>query len=195
MKNRITKQTLKIMTVLLLLSVFISSCKKEEADDPNIIHRSFNKTVVATLDRNLVRDSLDVNADGVKDFAVLAVSTEAADTTITYISAINAALYVDSTQPYFITYKAKNMFSGEQPELLSTKTQWYNIAFTGAKTGPVLRGYAGVGDVYIPVIFSAGINKYYGWININVSNDYRTLKVIDGAYHINPDTPIKMGAK
>ncbi len=183
------------MAAMLLLTLSSVSCKEEEQDDPNIIYRSFTKTVTSTLDREIRKDSIDINADGITDFLMLTVSTAAADTVITYAVGNNTYWYVDSTQTYFVTNKVKNMFSGEQPELKSSKSEWYNFVFTGAKTGPQLRGYAGVGDVFIPILLIVSPNIHYGWVRINVSSDYRTFKVLDAAYHLTPDTPIKMGAK
>ncbi|MBK8352234.1 MAG: hypothetical protein IPL21_11230 [Saprospirales bacterium] len=194
MKNNIQLST-KLIAAFMLLSGLILSCKKNEKDDPNITYKTFNKSVTSQLDRDLKKDSIDINGDGSTDMFVLAVSNEAADTSICYLSGTHAYMYIDSTQTYFITYKLKNMASGQQPALLSTKTEWYNIVFAAVKATPNNRGFAGVGDVYIPIIFLDGANKHYGWIRLNVSSDYRTIKVIDGAYHITPDTPIKMGDK
>lgn len=185
----------KFMAAIVLLSLSIIACKEEEVDDPNITYVKINKSITSPLNRNAVSDTIDVNADGVDDFRMFAVSTAAADTSLTYLYGSNALFYIDSTQTYSDTYKAKNLFKGEQPELMSTKTQWYFYAFTGAKTVPSSRGYAGVGDVFIPFMFLVGVNKHYGWMSIKVSSDYRTFKIIDAAFHLTPDTPIKMGAK
>lgn len=197
MKNTFFQNTKIPAIIILLFAVFISSCKEEEVDDPNITYVSINKTVVSVIANVPAKDSIDLNGDAKNDFTMLASANATADTAIVLLVGNVAAAYIDSTEIIGATYKAKNLFTNQQPDLFSiAKLEWSSPAYLGLRRGTEKKGYAGVGDVFIPVLFTTiSLDKHYGWIRINVSSDYRTFKVIDGAYHIQADTPVKMGAK
>lgn len=185
-----------IMSALLLSSVLVLSCKKEEADDPNIEYRSINKSVTSVTAGVASVDSFDINNDGKSDLNILAVANVTADSAVLYIVGSAAAVYIDSTQTFASTYKIKNLYKDEVPEKLGTQRLWGNLTYAALRRGTDKKGYAGVGDVFIPVFFRATTLKiHYGWIRINVSSDFRTLKVVDAAYHVTPETSIAMGAK
>ena len=198
MKNILFTNIKTSAIIMLLLAVFISSCKVEEVDDQNIEFRSINKSVTSVVAYTYARDSADLNGDGRIDIYIAAAANPTADTALLFLSGNHAAVYVDSTETYSaFYYKAKNLFKDQSPDVLSAKRQWWQNTYVGLRQGSTKKGYAGVGDVFIPFIFNkvGSPDYYYGWLRVNVSSDYRTIKLIDAAYHVLPDTPIKMGAK
>lgn len=185
---------------MLILALWAVSCKKSsEPDDPNITYVSINKSVTSVTAYTYVIDSVDINGDGRKDLNFAALANPSADSAYVFLTGNVAGIYVDSTETLSsFYYKAKNLFKDQQPEVYNTKREWYGATYVGLRQGSTKKGYAGVGDVFIPIIVTkVGETNisYYGWIRVNVSTDCRTIKLVDAAYHINPDTPIKMGAK
>lgn len=199
MNKSIFFRTTSATLLTLLISLFMFSCKEEEPDDPNITYVSINKSVTSVVAYTYAIDSVDINGDGRKDLNFAAVANPSADSAFVFLTGSAAAIYVDSTETLnSFYYKAKNMFKDQQPDIYNTKREWWQATYVGLRQGSTKKGYAGVGDVFIPIILTK-VGEidilYYGWVRVNVSTDYRTIKLVDAAFHINPDTPVKMGAK
>jgi hypothetical protein len=59
-----------------------------------------------------------------------------------------------------------------------------------------VNGIGGQGNKYLPVAMVKNDSTLiYGWLQVNLSSDNKTLKIIDGAYSTLDNTPIKMGAE
>lgn len=192
--------TLKLAIVLLCFSASLSSCNKDgssEPDDPNIVYTTFNKTLTSSIGV-IVTDSLDFNLDTKTDFKILSGFTASGDTAAAYLLGVNGGSYIDSTLNYSSVYQTVALSSGQAPMAHSTAKQWSIIGAVALKRGSGnIWGFAGAGDKFIPLSFNNILTgKYhYGWVRVNVSSDYTTFKIIDGAYNLVPETPIKMGAK
>ena len=199
MKNIISSSTKIAAIGLLLLSFLVISCKTEqEPDDPNITYVSINRSVTSVVANVGKLDSVDLNGDSKFDFFLLATSNATADTAKVYlIGNYGNSVYVDSTEGLGITLKAKNLFTDQVPVAKSASHEWYQYSYVGLRQGTEKKGYAGVGDVFIPILFvnASYTQQFYGWARVNVTSDYRTIKLVDVAFSVLPDTPIKMGAK
>lgn len=178
--------------------ILISSCSKNESivDDPNIVHTTYNKTILSPSGSTAVQDSIDINLDTKYDFAILSLHTLSGDTAINYMLGNDAAIYIDSTQKIGgPMYGAQSLTENQKPEKLGTQRRWSLYSSIGTKINTTIYGVQG--DKYIPVIVrNFSNNKYhYGWVHINISSDFNTTKIIDAAYNVIPDEPIAMGAQ
>lgn len=179
------------------LNLLVSSCKKDEkADDPNIIYVSINKTITASVVYG-IGDSLDLNNDGKSEFYFLCFKNATSDSLYSFMSAPHALMYIDSTKVYSFLAEIKPLNSSVLPLPFDGSYKWYYTAYLGIKMGSTEYGYAGKGDKYLPVALagSTATTFRYGWLRVNISADYQTFKIIDGAYSILDNTPIKMGAE
>ncbi len=179
-----------ISTFVLALAI---SCNKD-TDDPNVIYAAINKTITASNPTKI--DSFDINLDTRTDFGILAGRSSTGDTIVCYMTGVDVQVcYIDSTRHLGIAYDVKPLSKNEAPELVSTAKRWNRAAFLGAKFGTDIYGVAGAGDKFVPVVLRNLLtNKnHYGWVRINVSADFTTLKIIDAAYNVVPEIPVKMG--
>ena len=53
--------------------------------------------------------------------------------------------------------------------------------------------FNGAGDSYIGFKIEIDEKFHFGWIRVNLSNDFKTLEIIDGAYNNAEETPIRAG--
>lgn len=190
-----------VLTVFILGFNFTACKKNKDYDNPNIEYKYVNKTISTTTTGVIAVDSVDVFGDHSSVLFLMAQITPTADTSISYIVTRGAGLFIDSSQHYGTTvfYKIKNLFKFEQTPLYNSLLKnWGFYGIAAVKSTAVTKGYAGVGDVYIPILLikpSQPYEFYYGWIRINISTDCRTFKFIDFAYQKLPDIPIKMGVR
>lgn len=199
MKNSILKQLVFILAALVAVSSLFTSCKKDnEADDPNIVYTSFDKTLSVSAGVSK-QDSLDINLDTYKEFLIYAGFTGTGDTAASYlIGNTYAGVYIDSTQKYGSTYLIKPVEKGQVPDaIVTTVKKWSGYSYVALKESAAISGFAGAGDIYVPVAFRNPITSrfHYGWIRLNLSSDFSTYKAIDCGYNLVPDVPIAMGAK
>ena len=82
-------------------------------------------------------------------------------------------------------------------EKISTQKRWTTYGYVGLKLGATITGIGNGADKYVPVIVQnpSTFKYHFGWLRVNLSSDFKTFKVIDGAYNIIAETPIAMGAK
>ncbi|MBK9329361.1 MAG: hypothetical protein IPM95_08630 [Sphingobacteriales bacterium] len=187
--------------MVLALAVFgfaalITSCKK--ADNPNIIYTSYNKTVTGTVG-SIVVDSIDLNLDTKSDFRFGISQTVTGDSIAVLISGgYIGGIYIDSTLALDFMYQVKPLNKNETPaNYVPGVMQWEQVGLIDIKRAPDITGLAGSGDKFIPVfVYNTLTSKFhYGWIRVNMSSDHKTFKLIDGAFNLIPDVPVKMGAK
>ncbi len=184
-----------LMLIIFAFFSFIVSCKK--AGDPNIVYSTFNKTI-SGVPGSILIDSLDFNLDTHTDLRVSFNTRPASDTIAIGFIGDNVGVYIDSTQNLGLAYLCKSLNKDEAPALFSTKREWTLFGFLLIKRGAdVMGAFSGAGDKFIPLLFINTITskKHYGWMRINLSSDNKTFKIIDGAYNLIPDVPLKMGAK
>ncbi len=187
-----------VLLCFIMLVISINSCKKSEPDDPNIIYKKIDKSVKAVFANLPKVDSFDLNDDAHIDFKIAAISNAAADTAVTIIFGESAAVYCDSAFVYSsFFFKVKNLYEQEIPDIYNGSKRWWDNVYVTQRSGSNKTGYAGVGDVYLPIIItiSSPTDFHYGWLHVQAESDYRSLTVIDGAYHVQANVPIKMGAK
>ncbi|MFN8236982.1 MAG: hypothetical protein U0T77_02340 [Chitinophagales bacterium] len=196
-KPFLLKHTLLILSAICFLSVIFSSCTKG-ADDETIIYSTFNKTITGIAGSTL-EDSLDFNLDSRSDIFFRLKSNTSMDSLAIFFFSYSTGFYIDSTLHIIgPLYSCKSLGKNETPNLLTTRKEWSSAASVVYKSGADITGdLSGKGDQFIPVLLFSPISssKHYGWIRINISSDYKTLKIIDGAYSAIPDVAIKMGAK
>lgn len=70
------------------------------------------------------------------------------------------------------------------PAITPGRTTWAGLfTFFAFKANTTIYGFAGAGDKYIAIALINPLSHQfnYGWIRVNLSSDFKTLKVIDGA--------------
>lgn len=198
MKFIIYSPAIKNICLVLATVVFISSCKKENStpDNPNIIFSSINKTIVIGASTS-ISDSIDINKDTKADFFILGgKSVDTDDTIACYLAGFTSGSYIDSTKYFSFIFDTNILPSGQTPEKYGTARRWAESTFLAAKFGSNIFGHTN-SNVYLPTL-TRNINTgklHYGWLQYNVSSDYKTIKIIDAAYNLVPDVPIAMGAQ
>ncbi len=193
------KVSLKPLMYTLIMMAFVSfnsSCQK--ADDPNIVFTVFNKTLIA-VSGSIAADSVDMNLDTKPDFRVGMEKTSTGDSSASIMVGIPATgFYIDSTQKVSSLYLIKPLNKNEAPTVYTPGVkEWSSYVYIDFKKGTELSGFAGSGDKFVPLFVNNPLTGkfHYGWIRVNISNDHNTLKIIDGAYSLIPEVPLKMGAK
>jgi hypothetical protein len=198
MKYLSFSSTFKNICIALVALIFASSCKKESsiADDPNIIYSSINKTI-AIGSSTSIKDSIDINKDTRTDFIFLAGKSAGTDDTIAfYLAGLTSGSYIDSTKKLSYIFDSETLPRDETPEKYGTALRWAEATFLAAKIGANTFGHTN-SNVYLPIL-TRNVNTgklHYGWLQYNVSSDYKTIKIIDAAYNLIPDILIKMGAQ
>lgn len=186
-----------ILILMAVITAFLGSCKKEEADDPNIAYTAFNISF-SNVEGVTQTDSIDINQDGINDFTVISGFSGTGDSAAAYMIGDNAGVYIDSTVKYgSIIYKIIPLDKGQAAENISTQKHWAAFGYVGLKLGASIAGIGNGVDKYVPVIVQnpSTFKYHFGWLRVNLSSDFKTYKVIDGAYNIIAEIPIAMGAK
>lgn len=197
MQHSVLIKYAKLSALIVTFAMTAISCKKKEEDDPNITYISINKTLTTNIANEYKYDTIDVFGDNRNLIVTQLIISSTGDSSNIVVNMANGGIYTDPTQLYFVYKKLQNLFTGNTPELLPAD-KWANNGFAAVKLGTDKRGYIGVGDVFIPVIFTRyvpTIEYHYGWLRIDISSDARSIKLLDLAYDIRPDTAVKMGAK
>ena len=184
--------------IIACIAIFFSvACKKEKkADDPNISYREINQTIVANTNFSIY-DSIDLNQDGHQDYYIQHIKNVAGDSVYCLIMSDNAGVYVDTTNAYSSYYVIKSLDTDVSPVKYNYVAHiWWPTAIIGYKMNTTVNGIGGQGNKYLPVAMVKNDSTLnYGWRQINLSSDNKTLKIIDGAYSTLDNTPIKMGAE
>lgn len=194
MKKVSLKPSMILALAVFVFAALITSCKK--ADDPNIVFTTFNKTVTGAVG-SVVIDSIDLNLDTKTDFRFGVSQTLTGDSIAVVITGgAIGGVHIDSTITVTSLFQVKPLIKNETPaKYVPGVKQWDHIGLIDIKRAPDVTGLAGSGDKFIPVfVYNTLTSKFhYGWIRVNMSSDHKTFKLIDGAYNLIPDVPIKMG--
>ncbi|MBK9328441.1 MAG: hypothetical protein IPM95_03815 [Sphingobacteriales bacterium] len=205
MKNTTKTNFLNLLISVGLLSVFFSSCTKEPNAE-NIIYNVYNKTFTTVPGVNKF-DSVDLNLDSKVDLLLRTRIAPTLDSFVCLLASNNVGFYIDSTynigavppDPGIPIYMDKPLDKNQTPAAITPGERlWAGLyTFFGYKENTTEYGFAGAGDKYIAIvmIYSLSHTYHYGWVRVNLSADFRTFKVIDGAYNATPNIPIAMGAK
>ena len=189
------------------------ACKKDkEVDDPNITYVKLD-SVLTQVNTSYNIKKIDFNNDGINDFRMY-TDIDSSGTKATLYSAIysenaNQAILAkkingdffltgSASDRYFLTPKSSGDLINATQSVWISNQYCFSQIFTknGVTTSDQAGDFAGKGDKFIGVRFKdAASANHYGWLRINLSADGKTLKVIDGAYHVTPDAEIKIGAK
>ncbi|HNF48147.1 MAG TPA: hypothetical protein PLF48_02125, partial [Chitinophagales bacterium] len=186
---------IKNYTALAAVSIAVlpMACKKDKdttsTNDENIIDRTINQTLTATGSASEfgVEDSIDINSDGIFDFKLNTGGGA-------YYGSTYGYGYIHSLRTNTDLLTENATFGSETVKVLKTQNSgakinaassaWYYYGFTGyTYTGYTSVGFAGAGDKYIGFRLGLSDGSHYGWMKVNQSSDFRTLKVIELAYH------------
>lgn len=193
----------KVFSLIVLVLIFTSSCKKEESkpDNPNVNHNELNVEMKLGSNYGFTEIDVDVNGDGMRDFefSIYLSPTGNYKERSLYIYGIEAdnAIVSDS---FLISGYSENVAT-EQTEgnvVRSTSgffTDGTYYALEDQSPGYPLttHGYAGKGDKLLAFKFLIGGNTHYGWMKINLSGSYQHFILKEVAYEVRPDTEIKVG--
>lgn len=190
---------LSLLSLLIIMAISVTSCKKEEKDDPNITYFTYNETLnTNTTFPSTTLDTIDINKDGITDMLYGIVRYDI-DTQYAGFELFNMAIAVNDT-PLLGSNRFVKTFNKDQiPPLYNEAT--VNYIFTErfcVKYGTQDFGIAGKGDVYLAFgikLSSTSDDIYYGWMRVNIPADYSSMKIIDGAISIIANKPIACGSK
>lgn len=207
MKNIVNTYSFYLMLSVSLVSVLLSSSCTKEPNVENIIYNTYNKTFTTVPGAAIKIDSIDLNQDSKVDLMFRTKIAPALDSAICLLMSSNIAYHIDSTYnigavppaPGFPIYMDNPLAKNQTPPVVTPgKILWAGLySFFAYKANTTVYGFAGAGDKYIAILIINPLSHrfHYGWVRLNLSSDFKTLKVIDGAYNAIPDIPIAMGAK
>ena len=186
--------------IILLFSMSLLACKKEEADNPNVNHRTVNLEMKVSSYNANSDMGIDINDDGMLDFEIELDLYKVAEDDYDY------ELWLDYEQSgnEFLTQEI-NSEEYAKPlnnnDLISGgSSTWYRYCtFFEIEKSPgnpeEKFGFAGNGDILIGVRFMIGTERHYGWMKVNASSDYKTVIVKEVAYDIRPNVEVRVGEK
>jgi hypothetical protein len=180
-------------------TVIPMACKKD-SNSADIEDKIINKVIGTMGDDSAFygEDSIDVNGDGQFDFGFIAKGGNYyGPYAESYGFGINVGNdFVTNEQTFGMggdIYLVTPKNSGDK--ISSASSLWTYYGFLGFKQGPYEFGSAGSGDKSYGFRFKVGANTHYGWIKVNLADDYKSLTVKEYAYHKTPNTEIAVGAK
>lgn len=186
--------------IILLFSMSLLACKKEEADNPNVNHRTVNLEMKVSSYNANSDMGIDINDDGMLDFEIeldlYKVSNDDYDyyAEIDYEQTGNEILTQVINSDEYIKLLSKNdLISG------GSSTWYRNATIFEIERSPGNPeenfGFADKGDILVGIRFMIGTERHYGWMKINVTADYKTIIVKEVAYDIRPDVEVRAGEK
>jgi hypothetical protein len=182
-------------------TVIPMACKEEEnINSADIIDIAINRVVtgIGSASEFEILDSIDINSDGVFDFALFTNAGTSYENTYAYtqINGLrpNNNILTNNITVLSETFKIPTS-KNNGDKINPSSANWTERADVGfAYLGEEI-GFAGDGDKYYGFRFSAGDGIHYGWLKVNLTADYRTLTIKELAYHKTPNTEIAVGAK
>ncbi|MFN8310060.1 MAG: hypothetical protein U0T73_08855 [Chitinophagales bacterium] len=178
-------------TIVFAVVILLGSCKKTETvtDDPSVVYKSLNKTV-NTVSGATGIDSLDLNQDGLSE-VLIQFSNMGADTGIIVMSTfeqnIQFALDAVTPAPY-----PKLFHLGDVPP--TSSVVYNNVSYTSVKYSGMRYGLLN-GEGYLAFRFTTGSKFQYGWMHVSLNSAFNEFKVLEYAYSLDPDVPVKVGSK
>ena len=194
-------RNLKIILLQTIVILAMISCKKEDKEiNSNIIVTPINSIAHLTTEDTTVYKDLDIDKDGAKDFTVIMkyqYKERLGNNNYAYMYASkiqNEVLaHLGSVEGYFLNELTTS------DSITPTSTIWIPEAsaatyWTQSRIN-INEGIAGKGNSIIGFRFLIGTDLHYGWLKLNVSEDFRTINIMEAAYDKRPNTSILAGAK
>ena len=194
-------RNLKIILLQTIVILAMISCKKEDKEiNSNIIVTPINSIAHLTTEDTTVYKDLDIDKDGAKDFTVIMkyqYKERLGNNNYVYMYASkiqNEVLaHLGSVEGYFLNELTTS------DSISPTSTIWIPEAsaatyWTQSRIN-INEGIAGKGNSIIGFRFLIGTDLHYGWLKLNVSEDFRTINIMEAAYDKRPNTSIRAGAK
>mgnify|MGYP000944530466 CR=1 FL=1 len=194
-------RNLKIILLQTIVILAMISCKKEDKEiNSNIIVTPINSIAHLTTEDTTVYKDLDIDKDGAKDFTVIMkyqYKERLGNNNYVYMYASkiqNEVLaHLGSVEGYFLNELTTS------DSISPTSTIWIPEAsaatyWTQSRIN-INEGIAGKGNSIIGFRFLIGTDLHYGWLKLNVSEDFRTINIMEAAYDKRPNTSILAGAK
>lgn len=208
----------KLLIFILLLTLLLPSCKKEESnDDPlpdQILYRDIEPDVVMNSINYLYEhpsgcglvpspaDStaeyqLDMDLDGINDFKITV------KTTYEFVSASGPCanyqyrMYIESLKSSeYISYQPNNYYNGNflvAGDSINSKLLYHTSAMFHL-VAPLAPYFTFSGDKYLPVKLVSGSKTMYGWIRIE-RYGLNSITLKEFALNITSNNPIIAGQK
>ncbi|MFN8310055.1 MAG: hypothetical protein U0T73_08830 [Chitinophagales bacterium] len=180
-----------VLSIVVLLAVFYSSCKKEmvATTDPNIVYRSINKTIDIPAGGANV-DSIDLNNDGKYDLVFMLLN-QGADTGGVQMGGLHdgfeMATAVALPFSYILLHNASQLSAIGTPNYSSATYITYKS--DGVRLGLIS------GEGYLVFRFTTGTKFQYGWMKVGLNTSCTQFRIIEYAYQLLPETAIAVGAK
>lgn len=184
----------KIGVVLMILFSVLSCSKEKTEDDPTIKHTIFNQSVGYNFD-NINSRSFDINDDGFDD---VRISIDSRDEDPEEIEIEIEDAFTDyALFAFYADGGAKLAKSYAEGALIQTAGADFYSDIRIASNIPAKGEVQGKGDTYIGLKIKqspVSLSYSFAWLRINISQDLKTVKIIDAGYQTTADTPIKAGA-
>ncbi len=173
----------KSLTVLIILSVFFTFCKKSvELPEDKIIYTHINKTI--TLSNP---DSIAVTCK----YLVFEIRESNTHEETAMLKLNNEYIICDGFDNVMANSDNENVTPLDDNQRISYNSNWVGLNET------ILDEFAGKGEKYIGYragFFPSGTTYYnYGWIKIELSSDKKTLRIIERATNYTKNKFIKTG--
>ena len=189
----------KIYAILIVLITALPIACKKEANDPNIDDRTINKTftAIASDDNFIIEDSIDTDLDGIFDIIFTAFIGDSSQASTSFVR--NGGLLIENKTILGDVYPLnKNLATGDLLDVNSLT--WNNSAFSSLKTIIVNNtaddGIHGKGDKYFGFRIKKSTGNYlYGWLKVNLSDDFKTFTIKELAVQKVINKAIKVGEK
>lgn len=193
-------RTSNLVVILLVLFATVSCKKEDNAINSNIIVTPINSTFNLRSEDTTVYKELDIDKDGAKDFTFMMkyqYKERLGNDNYVYIYASKIenelVAHLGSVEGYFLNELTTS------DSITPTSTIWIPEAsaatyWTQSRIN-INEGIAGKGNSIIGFRFLVGTELHYGWLKLNVSEDFRTINIMEAAYDKRPNTSILAGAK
>lgn len=178
--------------LLLLVFIVVSGCKKttQETDDPNITYVNLNKQLGVVPSGPPAIDSIDFNNDGLAEL-MMVVQNVGADTGYVIFNQKSQGLEMVIGGIVPLPY-GRILASGD--EIPTSAAQFYQTVYPTYKASGYRLGLLS-GEGYLAFRFKTGTKFQYGWMKVSLNAAFTELRVLEYAYSLQYDTPIKVGAK
>lgn len=185
------------LLLLSFIAIWVIACKTETTNDPLIEDKTVNKTIITggSSSRYGADDSIDVNGDGTFDFKFLFGAVSGVTDTTFYGGACIKGDVLTYTQNLGTTPTVFTTVLNSGDKISPSSTIWSTLGFMAGTLETTNIGIAGSGDKLIGFRFNADDGTHYGWMKVNIPDNYISLTVVELAYHKTPDTEIEAGVK
>ncbi len=181
---------------ILMLSMTLLSCKKEETGSNEIVHQNLNIEIKATL--SFLFDTIvliNFNKDTDNDFFLRMRYSESP-------RGINHDLFFasDDSRNQWLVYESGEdaiaSLLNSNSKIDSTSSIWSGSGILYRKTlSENLTAAVGSGDVLVGIRFVIDSKYHYGWMKLFVSSDFKSVILKEVAYKIRPNVEIRAGEK